>query len=143
MDNVDDLTLLHQFHQCGHHIRNTSKCHGQNRLLIQLQEKGTLTQRELGDITGLRSATLSEQLENMEKAGYVIRTRNRQDRRNIDVSLTASGQDAAEKARQNRARRAKTLFSILNQEEKAQLHLLLNRLLSYWEESASKQEEAQ
>lgn len=140
MDNVDDLTLLHRFYQCSHRLHSGGKCRGQNRLLIQLLEKGPLTQRELSAVTGLRSATLSEQLDNMEKAGYITRTRNSLDRRHIDVALTPSGQDAADTAQKNRARRAERLFRVLSREEKAQLQQLLDRLLTSWEEPAEREE---
>lgn len=143
MDNFDELTLLHLFHQCSHYLHASGKFHGQNRLLILLFEQGTLTQRELITNTGRRSATLSEQLENMEKAGYITRTRNEQDRRNVDVSLTPLGQKAAKDAIAYRAIRANTLFSDLNEEEKAQLSHLLHKLLSLWRELSPESEAAQ
>lgn len=134
MDKINDLDLLHLFHQCSHRFHANGKCHGQERLLIQLLEKGPLTQRELIDLTGRRSATLSEQLEHMEKAGYIIRTKNQQDRRNVDAALTVSGQEAAEKAQEQRIRRAHTLFSPLDEHEKEQLFQLLQKLLASWTE---------
>lgn len=133
MNNIDDFTLLHLFHQCNHRLHTNGKFHGQERLLILLLEQQTLTQRELIDITGRRSATLSEQLENMDKAGYIIRTRNEEDRRNVDVSLTPHGRDAAKYAKEKRIERAHTLFSELNDEEKENLFQLLSKLLLSWE----------
>lgn len=133
MNNIDDLALLHLFHQCNHRLHTNGKFHGQERLLILLLEQQTLTQRELIDITGRRSATLSEQLENMDKAGYIIRTRNEEDRRNVDVSLTPHGRDTAKYAKEKRIERAHTLFSELNDEEKENLFQLLSKLLLSWE----------
>lgn len=66
----DNLTLLRLLHQCAHRINMSSKYPGQGRLLVLLHKKGTLTQRELIEITQRRSATLSEQLAGMEKSGY-------------------------------------------------------------------------
>lgn len=143
MNGMDDLTLLHLFHQCSHKLYTNRKAHGQERLLIQLMKRGALTQRELTDITGRCSATLSEQLENMEQAGYITRTRNEQDRRNVDVSLTPLGQEAAEEAENNRDKRARVLFSELNREEKEQLFLLLEKLLSSWENFSAESEAVQ
>lgn len=143
MEKFDELTLLHLFYQCSHHLHANGKFHGQSRLLILLSERNTLTQRELIAFTGRRSATLSEQLENMEKAGYITRSRNEQDRRNVNVSLTPLGQEAAKTAIANRAKRADTLFSTLSAEEKEQLSHLLHKLLSAWRELSPESEAVQ
>lgn len=140
MDNTDDLDLLHLFHQCCHRLHANGKFHGQERLLIQLLEKGPLTQRELIELTGRRSATLSEQLELMEKSGYIIRTKNEQDRRNVDVTLTESGRKAAKEAQNHRILRAHILFSQLDQGEKEQLFRLLGKLSSSWSELSCESE---
>lgn len=134
MDNIDDVTLLHLFHQCGHMLHANGKYRGQGRLLVQLLERGTLTQRELIQLTGRRSATLSEQLDNMEKAGLITRTRNEQDRRNVDVSLTPMGLEAAKNAQNAHIQRAHALFSVLNPEEKEQFFSLLQKLQVSWKE---------
>lgn len=137
----NDVSLLHIFHQCSHHLHASKSSHGQERLLIHLLEKGTLTQRELTEITRRRSATLSEQLETMDKAGYIIRTRNEHDRRNVDVSLTPLGEETAKKARDSRIRRANILFSPLSADEKEQLFRLLRKLLIVWEKTQTESEE--
>lgn len=134
MERTDDVALLHLFHQCSHLLHANGKYRGQGRLLIQLLERGPLTQRELIDLTGRRSATLSEQLEGMEKMGYITRSKNERDRRNVDLSLTPQGRAAAEEAKKNRARRAQRLFAALDQEEKEQLFRTMGKLLSAWEE---------
>ena len=64
---MDDLILLHAFYRCSHLLHASGKGHGQQRLLILLLQRGSLTQRELTDLTGRRSATLSEQLDHMEE----------------------------------------------------------------------------
>jgi DNA-binding MarR family transcriptional regulator len=51
------------------------------------QEDG-LTQRELSERVGLMGATTAEQLNNMERAGYIVRRRSTEDRRKIQVYLT-------------------------------------------------------
>lgn len=143
MDNIEDVTLLHLFHQCGHMLHANGKYSGQGRLLVQLLERGTLTQRELIQLTGRRSATLSEQLDHMEKAGLIIRTRNEQDRRNVNVALTEAGLEAAENAQNNRIQRAHTLFSSLTAEEKEQLFSLLQKLKISWNELSIESEAIQ
>ena len=124
----DNLTLLRLLHQCAHRINMSSKFPGQGRLLVLLHKKGTLTQRELIEITQRRSATLSEQLASMEKSGDITRTKNSLDNRNIDVSLTALGEQAAIEAEQARAELADRVFGTLQKEEKMQLETILLKL---------------
>ena len=54
------------------------------------QEDG-LTQRELSERVGLMGATTAEQLNNMERVGYIVRRRSTEDRRKIQVYLTPMG----------------------------------------------------
>lgn len=143
MDKVDDVALLHLLRQCSHRLHASGKYQGQGRLLVQLLESGTLTQRELVDITGRRSATLSEQLDNMDKAGYIARVKNEQDRRNVDVSLTPRGLEAAREAQNLRNERAHSLLAALTQEDKEQLFRLMSKLLCSWKNLSPESEAAQ
>ncbi len=133
MTEIDNVFLLHRFHQCSHLLHAGSKYRGQGRLLSLLLDRGTLTQKELIEITGRRSATLSEQLDGMESAGYITRVRNKQDKRNVDVTLTPEGCEAAREAIAYRIARADALFGQLTESEKAQLELLLSKLYDHWQ----------
>ena len=141
-DKPDDLTLMHLFYQCSHRLHAGGACRGQGRLLTLLLERGPLSQRELTDITGLRSATLSEQLDILERNGFITRTRNEQDRRNVDIALNDAGYDAARRAAAAREERAHRLFGSLTEAQKEQLFALLCLLLSSWEDTAHKQEDS-
>ena len=125
----DNLTLLRLLHQCAHRLSASEKYRGQGRLLILLQEHGPMTQRQLTELTDRRPATLSEQLEKMERTGYLTRVKNEQDRRNIDLALTPSGYGAALEAKADRERRAQ-VFDRLSPEEKEQLVRILEHLLA-------------
>jgi DNA-binding MarR family transcriptional regulator len=61
------------------------------RILILLQHKEMMTQRELADVTQRRAATLSEQLENNGALRLIIREKSTDDKRNVDVRLTDKG----------------------------------------------------
>lgn len=134
MADTLELELLHLFRQAAHRIDTTKKYRGQGWLLSLLSERGTLTQRELIQITGRRSATLSEQLKNMEKSGYVTREKNPRDRRNVDVTLTPLGCQTAERVREERTELASRLFGILDEDEKRQLVSLMQKLMPEWKE---------
>lgn len=92
MDSELNLRLLGMLVQSSYLMQTREKYRRQGRLLILLHLYGSLTQRELIELTGRRSATLSEQLDGMEKSGLILRSKNAQDKRNIDVILTEQGQ---------------------------------------------------
>ena len=133
MDNELNLRLLGMMHQISYLMQTQEKFRGQGRLLVLLNRYGALTQRELIELTGRRSATLSEQLEGMEKSGLILRHKNEQDKRNVDVELTEQGKLAAAKALQNRQSYADKLFAAVPQRKKQQLAGLLDALLHTWE----------
>lgn len=55
-----------------------------------------LTQRELSQRVGILEATTGVALEKLEKSGCVYRSRNRDDRRKVNVYLTRRGRDLAQ-----------------------------------------------
>ena len=137
---MDDLILLHAFYRCSHLLHASGKGLGQQRLLILLLQRGSLTQRELTDLTERRSATLSEQLDHMEQDGYIQRRRTETDRRNITITLTPAGTAAALTALEKRKTRAAALFAGLTDSEKEQLLTLLQTLMTAWESLPNSEE---
>ncbi len=131
---IANLELLKAFRRCAHIQHHMSRFQGQSRILILLlnAENGAMTQRELAEITQRRAATLSEQLESMERAGLITREKSRDDRRNIDVRLTGAGRLTAMEAEREREEIADLLFSHLSGAEKAELHRILSALGERW-----------
>jgi len=82
--------------------------------------------------TGRKSATLSEQLESMERAGLVLRKKDPDDRRNICVELTEPGQEAALRTKSGRSDYADELFDMLTDEQKQTLITALEQLVQEW-----------
>lgn len=66
--------------------------------LMVLWEKGTVNVKELGERLYLDSGTLTPLLKNLEKKGYVTRSRSKEDERVLVVNLTQNGMDLREKA---------------------------------------------
>ena len=91
-----------------------------------------MTQKDLINRTGRKSPTLSEQLESMDKAGLIIRKKDPNDRRNICVELTESGQEAAIRTKSGRSDYADELFDILTDEQKQSLISELEQLVQKW-----------
>lgn len=133
MGNELNLRLLGMMHQISYLMQTQERFRGQGRLLVLLNRYGALTQRELIELTGRRSATLSEQLDGMEKSGLIARRKNEQDKRNVDVELTEQGKKAAIEAMQNRQAYADELFDTIPQRKKQQLAGLLDSLLHTWD----------
>ena len=100
---ITNLMLLSLFRRCSHlQFHRLSRFQGQGRILGLLLQHGTLTQRELAELTQRRSATLSEQLERMESAGLLLREKNCSDKRNVDLRLTELGVQLAHEAERER-----------------------------------------
>ena len=66
--------------------------------LMALWEKGALSVKELGKMLFLDSGTLTPLLKTLEAKKLVTRTRDREDERNLVVSLTEEGTQLRERA---------------------------------------------
>ncbi len=60
-------------------------------VLVSLWDKAPRTVSELGDLTDLDSGTLSPLLRRLEGAGWVTRSRSRNDARIVEIGLTDRG----------------------------------------------------
>lgn len=140
MDDGLNLRLLGAMIQISYVMQTREKYRGQGRLLILLHIYGALTQRELIELTGRRSATLSEQLDGMERAGLITRCKHAQDKRNIDVTLTPRGEAAALQAIRSRQQYADEMLGGLSDLRKRQLLAIMDELLVEWGVSANPRE---
>lgn len=105
----------------------------QQRILAILYRHEVMTQRKLMDIIGIQSGSMSEILGKIEEQGLLIREKNTEDKRNVDIRLTSQGRLEAKKAFQKRAELEHHLFDELGEEEKLQLLALLEKVKSAWE----------
>ena len=106
----------------------------QKRILMVLNETGTITQRELTRRLGIQPGSVSEVIAKLERAGLVERASSEEDRRTADILLTEEGKRQALEALEQRQRRHKEMFSTLTPEEKAQLLALLDKINVDWQE---------
>lgn len=60
-------------------------------VMLVLWDRGPQSVSQLGEALLLSSATLTPLLKRMEKAGWLIRQRSRQDERQVDIVLTEAG----------------------------------------------------
>jgi len=69
------------------------------RVLMTLDDRAGLNQRELADILGIEGATLARILDGLEKGGWLIRQVSPSDRRVRELALTDAGRRAAARMR--------------------------------------------
>lgn len=106
----------------------------QKRILIILNEVGSITQRELTQRLGIQPGSASEVLSKLEDADLIERRPSRIDRRTADICLTEKGKLLALDAAGKRRRRHEEMFSCLADEEKQTLLVLLEKVYADWEQ---------
>ena len=130
--SLEDI-LLYQFRSCTHFFRyGMGGKTGQQRILAMLAERGIITQRELQDMLGVQSGSLSEILNKVETCGYIMRRQNERDRRQMNLELTDSGMEAARNFREEHMKKARAMFDGLTEDEKKQLSSLLEKMMEHW-----------
>jgi DNA-binding MarR family transcriptional regulator len=104
-------------------------------VLLALTEapEGRLTQRELMASVRRTSGTLSVRLARLERAGYVERERDPDDRRGAIVTLTARGRERADAARPAYAETAARLAAGLADGDREEFAERLRRWLGFFE----------
>lgn len=131
--------MIHQLNYCFNLIRRERHSpemrgggvrRGQGQLLGVLLKKGTATQGELSEILQIRPASLGELVYKLECKGYVERKPNVDDKRRVDVTLTAVGRDKALEIAASRQHLADELFSGLTDTEQGQFAALLDKFVA-------------
>lgn len=115
----------------------------QKRVLIILNEVGTITQRALTERLGIQPGSASEVIAKLENAGLIIRTPSEEDRRTVDIVLTQRGKELAVTAADQRNHRHAEMFSCLSESEKTELLSLLEKVNADWERRYQDVEEEQ
>ena len=124
-----DAQLVDLFHHCAHvAVHRGNRSGGRSGTLSALLKTGPVSQRELAEVMNVRAATLSEQIARLDRAGLVERTPSEKDRRSVIVSLSEEG--SRERTKYN-----EQLFSVLSDDDKAELISLLEKLSDHWSES--------
>lgn len=121
---------------CGHYMH----FHGGGRsgkapvLCLVAKHGGSMSQRELGQHFQLAPGSLSEILAKVETAGFIERSRNPEDRRQLSISLTEKGWAEARADQERRTRFRQQAFTCLTDDEQEQLVQLLSKVRDHWEE---------
>lgn len=134
VDGLENKELLNIMEKCGHflyHRRGVKR--GQLKVLNYLREKGSVTQKELGEVLILKSGTVSEVVKKLEAQGFISREKDSVDKRKTNLTITKQGTDFLEERLLVIRAQEKVLFDVLSKEEQEQLEKLLLKLFSDWE----------
>ncbi|SET46891.1 MarR family winged helix-turn-helix transcriptional regulator [[Clostridium] polysaccharolyticum] len=95
--------------------------------MMVMWEHEKLNVKDMGKLLFLDSGTLTPVLKKLEQKGYVLRERDKQDERVLNVTITESGIRLREKALEIPAKMNGCVE--LNEEEAAQLYQLLRKVM--------------
>jgi DNA-binding MarR family transcriptional regulator len=98
-------------------------------VLALLSEDSGISQQEACDRTGLDRGDMVRLIDDLEARGHVKRSRDPDDRRRYQLSLTSRGRTAHKRCDQILAATTDDVFSELSTEERRSLHRLVLRAL--------------
>lgn len=126
----DPLPDLLRF--CGHILYHR---HGwnrsQGRVLRLIEDRGRMSQKELQDLLGIKSSSISEMISKLEAKGLVRRERDDADKRKTVLVITDAGKAAVHDLPD---RTHQESYDALSPEEQETLRQLLLKLLASWQE---------
>lgn len=98
-------------------------------ILTSLRRSRWRTQRDLAGSLGIVGPTLTRHIDNLESAGWVVRTRDGGDRRAVRVEITDAGVEAHERMRRAVVAFDRRLRSGVAADEMEQFRATLDRLV--------------
>lgn len=105
---------------------------GQSRVLRIIADNNGLNQKELAEILDIRSASMSELLNKLERSNLITREKDETDKRVTRVFLSSDGREMVDSS-QNQDNFAETLFEELSDEEKCSFYIILKKLCAAFE----------
>lgn len=133
MEDTGNRRLLMQLEICGHFLHHRGGGgHGQARILRILRERGQLAQKQLQEMLGIQSGSMSELVGKLEGAGLILRERCERDRRQVLLRISEAGERFIGERERQRREEDKRLFLALSPQEQQELSALLERLITAW-----------
>lgn len=133
LEATGDAGLYTRLRQCGHYLFYSGKEQSRQKKVLALLAEHTdgITQRELTEILGIHRASVSELLGKLEKKGFIVRTADEKDRRQVQVALTEKGKNELPDG-SSKEHGPSILFEVLTDEEKTSLYSILGKLIQAW-----------
>lgn len=91
---------------------------GQFNCLLVLDEKGTLTQKDLAAYLAIRSTSTGELLKKLAEKGLIQKEVDPKDKRSHLISLTEAGKEEAQRMKEKRSKAHQEMLTYLTAEEK-------------------------
>lgn len=132
IEKDDLLALLHKSSHFLHHRRGGKR--GQGKILKLLAEHSEISQKELQELLGIESGSMSELVIKLEQKGLITRTKDESDKRMTKLMITHLGLEVSKEIEEKDEEEDKLLADFLTPGEQEQLKELLSKLLQGWEE---------
>ncbi len=97
-------------------------------MLLDREQTKSLTPLQLAKKAGVKKATITGLLIGLEKAGFIIRKENPQDKRSTQIVLSKAGNTKLETFLPYNYQKANSIMSTFTKEEKETLQSLLTKL---------------
>lgn len=101
----------------------------QGKILKILYKKGDISQKDMQDKLHVKSGTISESINKLEKKGLLIRQYDENDRRKRVLHLTEKGKKDVETYTKDYQKEVIQFFDVLSDDEKKELEDILKKLL--------------
>lgn len=98
-------------------------------VLATLRRSGPLSPRELNEWCMLTSGAMTARLDRLEKAGYIQRKPDYDDRRKLIITLSSSGFNLIERLVEEHLANEERILAALSADQRQELATLLRRLL--------------
>ncbi|GMS53857.1 MarR family winged helix-turn-helix transcriptional regulator [Enterococcus raffinosus] len=99
---------------------------GQSQILAIIRKHGTISQKALVSQLDMRPQSASEMIRKLEKKDYITREKSQEDRRVMNIHLTARGKIAAQQSDDFQP----VILDVLSHEEKEQFDHILTKLIN-------------
>lgn len=99
---------------------------GQSQILAIIREHGTISQKALVSQLDMRPQSASEMIRKLEKKDYITREKSQEDRRVMNIHLTARGKITAQQSDDFQP----VILDVLSHEEKEQFDHILTKLIN-------------
>jgi len=97
-------------------------------LLSFLDQQQSATVSQLAEALHVKPSSVTVMLDRLENNGLIVRSREQQDRRVVQISLSGAGRQVLEEARQQRRQVLKGYLQKLNEEEQQFLLAILEKM---------------
>lgn len=125
--NRDDFQMIYQ--------------KGQVEVLGILLKEDGLSGKEIGEIMGIRAASVAELISKLAKQGYIEKKTNEKDKRISNIYLTQKGKELICKKKDEKIGEVEEIFAVLSEEEKKELVHLLDKVYGSLKVNVSQKEE--